>query len=126
MAEEKTIFEKFATGEIKCNAIYEDDKCLAFRDINPAAPVHILLIPKKKITQLSLAEESDAEILGHLMVTVGKIAKQEKLDEGFRIVVNDGKQGGQTVYYLHIHILGGGQCTWPPGTPLKGADKSNL
>ena len=97
--------------------MHEDDQCLAFRDIAPQAPVHILVIPKVRdgLTQLSKAREDQAGLLGHLLYTAQSIAHQEKLDEGFRIVINDGKQGCQSVYHLHVHILGGRQLGWPPG-----------
>jgi histidine triad (HIT) family protein len=91
---------------------------LAFRDINPQAPTHILVIPKKKdgLAGLENAEDRHEHILGKLMVAVAKIARQEKLDEGYRVVINNGKHGGQEVRHLHIHLFGGKQCTWPPGT----------
>jgi histidine triad (HIT) family protein len=97
--------------------VYEDDKVLAFRDISPQAPVHIIIIPKDRdgLTQLSKAEERHTEILGHLMVTAAVVAKQEGLVDGFRLVVNDGLQGCQSVYHLHLHLLGGRQMNWPPG-----------
>ena len=115
---EETIFDKIIRKEIPSTVVYEDDDVFAFRDINPQAPTHILLIPKKKdgLSGISKAEDRHAEILGKLMVTVAKVAKQEKLDEGFRVVINDGAKGCQEVPHLHIHLLGGSQCTWPPGT----------
>lgn len=99
--------------------VYEDEDVFAFRDIAPAAPVHILVIPKKRdgLTGLSKAEERHQQILGKLLLTASKIAKQEKLEEGYRIVINDGSHGGQQVFHLHVHLLGGGKpFTWPPGT----------
>mmetsp|Transcript_10192 Transcript_10192/g.8742 ORF Transcript_10192/g.8742 Transcript_10192/m.8742 type:complete len:125 (-) Transcript_10192:92-466(-) len=123
MAEETTIFDKIIAKEIPSKIVYEDDLVLAFHDINPQAQFHCVLIPKKKdgLSQLSKAEDKHKDILGHLMVTVSKIAQQEKLEEGFRVVINDGKKGGQEVFHLHIHILGtkGDQFGWPPGTPGK-------
>eukprot|EP00038_Savillea_parva_P010858 m.193303 g.193303 ORF g.193303 m.193303 type:complete len:129 (+) comp18892_c0_seq1:239-625(+) len=109
-----TIFGKIIRKEIPADIVHEDDVCLAFKDINPQAPVHILVIPKKKIAQLSLAEPADAPILGHLMMVASKIGR-ERLPEGFRIVVNDGKHGAQSVYHIHVHVLGGRQMQWPPG-----------
>jgi histidine triad (HIT) family protein len=93
---------------------YEDEVCLAFRDINPQAPVHLLVIPKKKIDQLSRAKPEDAPILGHLLATAGKLGR-EHCAAGFRTVINDGKNGAQSVYHLHVHVLGGRQMLWPPG-----------
>ncbi len=117
---EVTIFDKIVAKQIPAKIAYEDDTALAFHDINPAAPVHILVIPKKRdgLSQLSKAEEKHEALLGHLMVVAAKIAKQEGLEDGFRIVINDGKNSGQTVWHLHIHILGckGVNFSWPPGT----------
>ena len=110
-----TIFGKIIRKEIPADIVYEDEQCFAFKDIQPAAPVHILVIPKKHIPQISLADESDQALLGHLMLTAKKVAAQMKLDEGYRLVINNGEQGGQTVYHLHIHILGDRQMQWPPG-----------
>ncbi|MCL7040094.1 hypothetical protein MKW94_001286 [Papaver nudicaule] len=103
--------------EIPSKVVYEDDKVLAFRDINPAAPTHILVIPKVKdgLTGLSKAEERHTEILGHLLYAAKLVAKQEGLDDGFRIVINDGPGAGQTVYHIHVHVLGGRELKWPPG-----------
>ena len=96
--------------------IYEDDLCLAFKDISPVAPVHFLLIPKEKqgLTQLSKATEAHKDILGHLMVTAAKVAAEQGLANGWRLVVNDGKEGCQSVYHVHLHIIGGKQLGWPP------------
>ncbi len=116
--EEDTIFDKIARKEIKSTVVYEDEKCLAFRDIHPQAPTHIVLIPKKRqgLTRLSKATEEHTALLGHLMVVTATIAKQEHLEkDGWRLVINDGPNGGQSVYHLHIHILGGRQLGWPPG-----------
>lgn len=110
-----TIFGKILRKEIPCKFIYEDDKCVAFHDINGQAPVHFLVIPRKPIAQLSKAEDQDEELLGHLMIVARKLAKQEGLDDGFRLVVNDGKHGAQSVFHLHLHVLGGRQMQWPPG-----------
>ncbi|KAH7950788.1 adenosine 5'-monophosphoramidase HINT1 [Rhipicephalus sanguineus] len=110
-----TIFGKIVRGEIPTEFIYEDDKCVAFHDINPQAPVHFLVIPKKAIPQLSKAKEDDKDILGHILYVAQHVAKEQKLDKGFRIVINDGPQGCQSVYHVHIHVLGGRQLGWPPG-----------
>eukprot|EP00468_Gymnochlora_sp_CCMP2014_P007537 CAMPEP_0167761484 /NCGR_PEP_ID=MMETSP0110_2-20121227/12201_1 /TAXON_ID=629695 /ORGANISM="Gymnochlora sp., Strain CCMP2014" /LENGTH=167 /DNA_ID=CAMNT_0007648179 /DNA_START=71 /DNA_END=574 /DNA_ORIENTATION=- len=110
-----TIFGKILRKEIPADVVYEDDRCLAFRDINPAAPTHILIIPKKLIPKLSEAEEEDEAVLGHLLLTAQKIAKSEGLDEGFRTVINTDKHGCQTVFHLHVHLIGGKQLGWPPG-----------
>ncbi|KZC07113.1 PREDICTED: histidine triad nucleotide-binding protein 1 [Dufourea novaeangliae] len=110
-----TIFGKILRKEIPCNFIYEDDQCVAFSDINAQAPVHFLVIPRKPISQLSKTEDGDEALLGHLMLVARKVAKQQGLDDGFRLVVNDGKHGAQSVFHLHLHILGGRQLQWPPG-----------
>jgi len=112
---EDTIFGKILRKEIPVTPIYEDDKCIAIRDINPTAPTHVLIIPREKISQLSKAKDDQGPLLGHLLLVAGKIAHQEKLDKGFRIVINDGIQAGQSVYHLHVHVIGGRQLTWPPG-----------
>jgi histidine triad (HIT) family protein len=113
-----TIFDKIVAKEIPANIIYEDDICMAFRDVAPLAKAHFLVIPKdrKGLSQLCNADDSHAAMLGHLMVTVAKVAKQEGLDQsGYRVVINDGKDGCQSVYHLHIHVIGGQQLSWPPG-----------
>ncbi|XP_011866035.1 PREDICTED: histidine triad nucleotide-binding protein 1 [Vollenhovia emeryi] len=110
-----TIFGKMIRKEIPCNFIHEDSQCVAFDDINPQAPVHFLVIPRKPIAQLSKAQDKDEPLLGHLMNVAHKIAKQKGLTNGFRLVVNDGKHGAQSVYHLHLHVLGGRQLEWPPG-----------
>ncbi|XP_034408110.1 histidine triad nucleotide-binding protein 1 [Cyclopterus lumpus] len=110
-----TIFGKIIRKEIPVELLYEDDKCVAFPDITPQAPTHILVVPKKPIVQLSKAEESDAELLGHMMLVAKKCAQDAGLSNGYRIVVNDGPDGGQSVYHIHIHILGGRVMKWPPG-----------
>uniref|UniRef100_A0A0G4H9G3 HIT domain-containing protein n=1 Tax=Chromera velia CCMP2878 TaxID=1169474 RepID=A0A0G4H9G3_9ALVE len=114
--DEDTIFGKIVRGEIPCSKVYEDDKCLAFNDISPQAPRHILVIPKDKagLSQLSKADESHKEILGHLMWAVSEIARKENLGD-YRLVVNDGAGAGQTVFHLHVHILAGRPLSWPPG-----------
>lgn len=110
-----TIFSKVIDKSIPADIIYEDGKCLAFRDISPQAPVHVLVIPKVPIPRLSEAKDDDAELLGHLLIVAKNVAKKESLHDGYRIVINDGKHGAQSVYHLHVHVLGGRQMTWPPG-----------
>ena len=110
-----TLFTKIINREIPADIVYEDDQCLAFRDINPQAPVHILLIPKQAITMLPHAEETDQTLLGHLLLKAGEIAKQEGVAEAFRIVINNGEAAGQSVFHLHLHILAGRDFSWPPG-----------
>jgi histidine triad (HIT) family protein len=112
---EKTIFKRIIDKEIPAQILYEDEHCLAFRDVNPQAATHVLLIPKKEIPSLDHLAESDQALLGQLLLTVGKLAKQFGLDSGYRLVINCGKDGGQTVDHLHLHILGGRPLGWPPG-----------
>jgi histidine triad (HIT) family protein len=111
----ETIFSKIIRREVPADIVYEDDLALAFRDINPQAPVHILVIPKQPIAQISDAESQDHALMGHLLLTAKRVAQQVGLDNGYRIVINNGSDGGQTVYHLHLHILGGRQMKWPPG-----------
>ncbi|NEP01668.1 MAG: histidine triad nucleotide-binding protein [Symploca sp. SIO2E9] len=111
----ETIFSKIINREIPADIIYEDDLALAFKDINPHAPVHILVIPKKPITKLETAESEDQNLMGHLLLTAKRVAQQINLTKGYRIVINNGSDGGQTVNHLHLHILGGRQMKWPPG-----------
>ncbi len=111
----ETLFRKIIDREIPADIVYEDEQCLAFRDINPQAPVHILVIPKKTITMLSTATAEDEALIGHLLTTASKIAEQEGFAEAFRLVINNGEDAGQTVFHLHVHILAGRSLTWPPG-----------
>ncbi|WP_026097832.1 histidine triad nucleotide-binding protein [Baaleninema simplex] len=110
-----TIFGKIVRKEIPADIVYEDDLCLAFRDIAPQAPTHILVIPKKSLSSLADAQESDRDLLGHLLLTANQIAQQEGLSQGYRTVVNTGAEAGQTVFHLHVHVLGGRPMEWPPG-----------
>lgn len=105
MAEE-TLFSKIMNGEIPADVVYEDELCICIRDISPKAPVHVLLIPRKPIPRLADASEADRELLGHLMTRVGIVAKELGIDEAFRVVINNGADAGQTVFHLHLHILG--------------------
>lgn len=113
----ETIFDKIIQRQIPAKIVFEDDCVLAFHDVNPQAPVHILIIPKARdgLTQLAHAEERHESILGHLLFTAKVIAKQQQLDNGFRIVINDGQDGCQSVFHLHLHLLGGRKLGWPPG-----------
>ena len=116
MSEENdTIFGKIIRREIPAEILYEDELCLAFKDVSPQAPHHILLIPKKLIPKLADAKEDDANLLGHMMVVVGKIARQLGIEDAFRLVINNGAGAQQTVFHLHMHILSGRSFTWPPG-----------
>jgi len=110
-----TLFQKIIDREIPANIVFEDDQVLAFRDIDPKAPTHVLVIPKKPIARISEATEADAELLGRLLLAATKVAEEEGLDGGYRLVINDGAHGGQAVYHLHVHLLGGRQMRWPPG-----------
>ncbi|HEX4939707.1 MAG TPA: histidine triad nucleotide-binding protein [Candidatus Kapabacteria bacterium] len=110
-----TLFSKIIDREIPASIVYEDDLCLAFRDINPQAPMHILIIPKKPVALLADATVEDQALLGHLLLKAGDIAKKEGYGDAFRLVVNNGAKAGQTVFHLHVHILGGRGFSWPPG-----------
>ena len=114
--EQETIFHKIISGKIPSTKVWEDDEVYAFRDINPVAKTHILVIPKKMngLNMLSSAKEEHIPILGKLLYAVSLIAKQEKLDKGYRVVINCDKQGCQSVPYLHLHLIGGEQLGWPP------------
>jgi histidine triad (HIT) family protein len=111
----ETIFSKIIRKEIPADIVYEDDLTIAFRDIAPQAPVHILVIPKKPLPQLAAAESEDHALMGHLLLTAKRVAQQLGLDNGYRLVINNGVDGGQTVDHLHLHILGGRPMMWPPG-----------
>lgn len=112
----KTIFEKIRDGEIPADVIHRDEHCFAFRDISPQAPFHVLIVPNKPIPRIGEAEPGDQAILGHLLLTAAKIASGLGLAQsGFRVVINNGPHGGETVPHLHVHLLGGRQLTWPPG-----------
>jgi len=113
---EKTIFQKIADREIPGDIVYEDDLCLCFRDIAPQAPVHLLLVPKNLIVRIGEADPADQDLLGHLLTRVRIIAEQEGLaEDGFRVVINNGRNGGEAVPHLHLHILAGRPLEWPPG-----------
>tara|TARA_B100001248_G_C27290038_1_gene412006 strand:- start:253 stop:594 length:342 start_codon:yes stop_codon:yes gene_type:complete len=110
-----TLFEKIINKEIPSEILYEDDISFVIKDINPQAPTHLLIIPKKVIPKLSDSTQEDQEILGHLMLVAGKVAEDLGLDETFRLVVNNGAKAGQSVFHLHIHLLSGRSLNWPPG-----------
>jgi histidine triad (HIT) family protein len=111
----ETIFSKIIQREIPADIVYEDDLVLAFRDIQPQAPVHILVIPKQPIESIATVTSQDQDLLGHLLVTIQKIAAKEGLTNGYRVVTNIGSDGGQSVSHLHFHLLGKRQMAWPPG-----------
>jgi histidine triad (HIT) family protein len=110
-----TLFSKIIAREIPADIVYEDTHCLAFRDINPQAPIHVLVIPKQEIPRLADAQDADQALLGHLMLAAGKVARQLGVDDAFRLIVNNGADAGQTVFHLHLHILAGRPMRWPPG-----------
>jgi histidine triad (HIT) family protein len=111
---EDTIFGKIARGEAPAKIVYEDDRALAFRDVNPQAPTHLLVIPRKPIERLAAAEDADGPLLGHLMLVANRVAAAAGLED-FRVVVNNGARAGQAVFHLHLHVLGGRRLGWPPG-----------
>lgn len=110
-----TLFSKILRREIPATIIYEDDLCFAISDINPQAPTHVLIIPRKEIARLSDATVADQALLGHLMLAAGKIARDLGVDEAFRLVINNGADAGQSVFHLHLHLLAGRTMRWPPG-----------
>ncbi len=115
MSDDKTIFKRIIDGEIPADIIYEDDQCLAFKDVNPQAPVHVLVIPRKEIPSVAHLADEDGSLMGHLLLIVRNLSRELGLDDGFRVVINTGEQGGQTVDHLHIHLLGQRSLSWPPG-----------
>jgi histidine triad (HIT) family protein len=111
-----TIFSKILSKEIPAKFVHEDELCVAFRDVQPQAPVHILVIPRKPIASLAHLAPEDGALLGHMMLTIAQIARKEGLEpKGYRVVTNIGSDGGQSVHHLHFHILGARQMSWPPG-----------
>lgn len=114
--QEDTIFSKIINKEIPAEIVYEDDEVLAFKDIQPVAPVHILIIPKQRIKSLASMEEADCLLMGKCLLVAKKIADDLNLNEdGYRVVTNIGEQGGQTVFHIHFHLIGGRNFSWPPG-----------
>ena len=111
----KTIFQKIIDREIPATIEHEDEQCIVIRDIDPKAPVHLLIIPKQLIPRIGEAADSDQAVLGHLLLTARNIARKLGLNQGFRLVVNNGPEGGEAVPHLHVHLLAGRQLQWPPG-----------
>ncbi len=111
----ETIFSRIIRKEIPADIVYEDDLVLAFRDVNPQAPVHILVIPKQSIESLATVTAADQAVLGHILLIIQRVANQEGLGNGYRVVTNVGSDGGQTVLHLHFHVLGKRSLSWPPG-----------
>eukprot|EP00565_Helicotheca_tamesis_P008065 CAMPEP_0185730580 /NCGR_PEP_ID=MMETSP1171-20130828/10352_1 /TAXON_ID=374046 /ORGANISM="Helicotheca tamensis, Strain CCMP826" /LENGTH=138 /DNA_ID=CAMNT_0028399663 /DNA_START=236 /DNA_END=652 /DNA_ORIENTATION=- len=111
-----TVFDKILSGEWSSDKVFEDDRCLAFRDISPQAPTHILVIPKNRdgLTKITKAREDQKELLGHLLYVAQEVGEKE-CPKGFRLVINNGEEGCQAVYHLHVHVIGGRQLQWPPG-----------
>lgn len=111
-----TLFERIVAREIPADIVYEDDRVLAFRDIRPQAPVHVLVVPKRLIPRINEAQPADEAVLGHLLLTAAAVARQLGLGaSGFRLVINNGRDGGESVPHLHVHVLGGRPLGWPPG-----------
>lgn len=111
----KTLFQRIADGEIPAKLIHSDDHCVAFHDIAPQAPTHVLVVPRKPIPRVGQATELDQALLGHLLLTAGKVARDLGLANGYRLVINHGRDGGESVPHLHVHLLGGRALAWPPG-----------
>ena len=111
----ETLFSKIIRREIPADIVYEDDRCLAFRDIAPKAPLHVLVIPKTFIAKVGDATREDEALLGHLVWVAAEVARQEGMGDAFRLVVNHGEEAGQSVFHLHVHVLGGRAFDWPPG-----------
>jgi histidine triad (HIT) family protein len=111
----KTIFKRIIDREVAADIVFEDDRCLAFRDISPQAPTHVLVIPKIEIASLAHATHDDEALLGHLLLVARKLAIDLGLDQGYRVVINCGMYAGQSVDHLHVHLLGGRPLGWPPG-----------
>jgi histidine triad (HIT) family protein len=110
-----TIFGRIIRGEVPARIVHDDDRCLAFHDVAPQAPVHVLVIPKRPIASLAEATAADADLLGHLVVVATQLARTLGLADGYRVVINCGRDGGQSVDHLHVHLLGGRPLGWPPG-----------
>ncbi len=111
----ETIFAKIINKEIPADIIHEDDLCVAFRDVNPAAPVHFLVVPRKPIARLQDLDPDDQELIGHIHLVITRLVEQEEIADGYRVVVNSGASAGQSVFHLHFHVLGGRSLSWPPG-----------
>ena len=115
MSEQDTIFSKIIRREVPADIVYEDETTLAFKDINPQAPIHILVIPKRPIPKLADAVPEDQILMGNLLFTAKRVAEEQGIQDGYRVVINNGTNAGQTVFHLHLHVLGGRQMKWPPG-----------
>ena len=115
MADEPTIFQKILDGSIPADVVLETDDCLAFRDTNPQAPVHVLVIPKRPVASLAQATDADADLLGKCLRTCDAVAQKEGVGDAYRVVTNSGADAGQSVFHLHFHVLGGRALGWPPG-----------
>jgi len=113
--EEKTLFTKIIEREVPANIVYEDEQCIAFHDIHPVAPIHVLLVPKQPIPSIAAASEDDQAVLGYLFAQVSQLVKQLGCEDAFRVVINNGAGAGQTVFHLHLHIIAGRALQWPPG-----------
>lgn len=111
----KTLFERICAREIPANLVHEDDRVVAFRDIHPQAPVHVLIVPRKPVARLAEATAADEALLGHLLLTAATLAAKLGLSNGYRVVINNGPDGGESVPHLHVHLLGGRPLGWPPG-----------
>ncbi|MHB1307474.1 MAG: histidine triad nucleotide-binding protein [Limisphaerales bacterium] len=111
----KTLFQRIADKEIPAGIVYEDDQVVAFKDLNPQAPVHLLIIPRKPIARIDDAEAADAALIGHLILRAAEVARRLGLSNGYRLVINNGKDAGESVPHLHCHLLGGRPLSWPPG-----------
>ena len=111
----ETVFTKIINRELNADIVYEDDTVIAFHDIAPQAPVHILVVPKRQISMLDDLGDEDEQLMGHIVVVASRIARQMKLQQGYRLVMNCNHEGGQTVFHIHLHLLGGRQMLWPPG-----------
>ena len=112
---EKTLFERIIAREIPAAIVFEDDHCIAFKDINPQAPLHALVVPRKPIPKVSDATAADASLLGHLLMVAAQVAREAGYGEAFRLAINNGAGAGQTVFHVHVHVLAGRPLTWPPG-----------
>lgn len=110
-----TLFERILAGDIPATIIHRDERCFAIHDINPQAPVHVLIIPNRPLGRIGLAEADDRDLIGHLLLTAAELARKLDLAKGYRIVINNGPDGGESVPHLHVHLLGGRQMGWPPG-----------
>lgn len=112
---EKTLFQRICDQELPARIVFEDDQVVAFHDLNPKAPTHVLIVPRKPVARIAEAQPADHALLGHLLLKAAEVARSLKLDGGYRLVINNGPDGGEAVPHLHVHILGGRRMTWPPG-----------